>query len=286
MSRQQRIAASVSGIHSEEISAHFNLLPERYFVQTDDSEVAIHIGMVNRLLHSISAADSLGSLRPVIEWHDDFARGCTVVHVVTWDRAGLFFKLAGAFSVAGLNILAARITTRNDHIAIDTFEVAEPGHGPVRDAQARSIFEHCVEEALVSNKDLDVEIAAQMRKYSPPGAGGTTPIVEVYLEIASPRVIVEIHAPDRFGLLYRIGHVITDHKFNLAAARVHTQRGLRSTASTSSRATRPRSTPPGSAACARRWSARSPGLPAPDRPPAGATIRSPSAGGRAQLAAA
>lgn len=226
MSRQQRIAATVSGIHSEEIDAHFNLLPERYFVQTDDTEVALHIGMVNRLLHSISAADSLGSLRPVIEWHDDFGRGCTVVHIVTWDRAGLFFKLAGAFSVAGLNILSAKITTRNDHIAIDTFEVSEPGHGPVRDAHARELFEHTVEEALMGNKNLGAEIATQMNKFSPAGEGATAPSVEVYLEIASPRAIVEIHAPDRFGLLYRLGHVITDHGFSLAAARVHTQRGL------------------------------------------------------------
>jgi len=226
MSRQQRIAATVSGIHSEEISAHFNLLPERYFVQTDDAEVAVHIGMVNRLLHSISAADSLGSLRPVIEWHDDFTRGCTVVHVVTWDRAGLFFKLAGAFSVAGLNILGARITTRNDHIAIDTFEVTEPGHGPVRDAYARALFERTVEEALVGNKDLGNEIAAQMKKFSSPGEGASAPSVEVYLEISSPRAIVEIHAPDRFGLLYRIGHAITEQGFSLTAARVYTQRGL------------------------------------------------------------
>ncbi|HEY4300297.1 MAG TPA: ACT domain-containing protein [Candidatus Didemnitutus sp.] len=226
MSRQQRIAATVSGIHAEEISAHFNLLPERYFVQTDDAEVALHIGMVNRLLHSISAADSLGSLRPVIEWHDDFTRGCSVVHVVTWDRAGLFFKLAGAFSVVGLNILAARITTRNDHIAIDTFEVTEPGNGPVRDAHARSAFGQTVEEALVSNKDLGAEIAMQTRKHSSPPTVGHPPSVEVYLEIASPRVIVEVHAPDRFGLLYRIGHVLTDEGFSLTAARVHTQRGL------------------------------------------------------------
>jgi [protein-PII] uridylyltransferase len=226
MSRQQRIAATVSGIHNEEISAHFNLLPERYFVQTDDAEVALHIGMVNRLLHSISAADSLGSLRPVIEWHDDFNRGCSVVHVVTWDRAGLFFKLAGAFSVVGLNILSAKITTRNDHIALDTFEVTDASHGPVRDVQARVQFEQTVEEALVANRDLGVEITAQMKKFSPVVEAATAPAVEVYLEIASPRAIVEIHAPDRFGLLYHIGHVITDNGFSLTAARVHTQRGL------------------------------------------------------------
>ncbi len=225
MTRQKRIAETVAGVHAEEINAHFNLLPERYFVQTDDSEVALHIAMVNRLLHSISSADSLGSLRPVIEWHDDFARGLSVAHVVTWDRAGLFYKLAGAFSVAGLNIFSAKITTRSDHIAIDTFEISEPGHGPVRDGHARELFTHMVEEALVANKDLSAAVAEQMKKYSLP-AGTNKPSIEVYQEISSPRIIVEIHAPDRFGLLYRVGKAMAEHEFNLAAARVHTQRGL------------------------------------------------------------
>lgn len=226
MSRQQRIAETVSGIHSEEINAHFNLLPERYFVQTDDAELSLHIGMVNRLLHSISTADSLGSLRPVIEWQDDPVRDLSTVHIVTWDRAGLFHKLAGAFSVAGLNIISAKITTRSDHIAIDTFEVSEPGHGPVRDGQARACFNQTVEAALMGTKDLGAEINVQLQKYPKPANTAHATAVEVYREISSPRAIVEIHAPDRFGLLYRIGHVFTDQGFSLGGARVHTQRGI------------------------------------------------------------
>jgi len=37
---------------------------------------------------------------------------------------------------------------------------------------------------------------------------------------------VEIHAPDRFGLLYRVGHVFAEQGFSLGGARVHTQRGI------------------------------------------------------------
>ena len=226
MSRQQRITDSVSGIHSEEINAHFNLLPERYFVQTDDNELALHIGMVNRLLHSISSADSLGSLHPIIEWQDDHNRSLSIAHVVTWDRAGLFYKLAGAFSMSGLNIISAKITTRSDHIAIDTFEVSEPGNGPVRDPRARELFARTVEAALVGAKDLGGDIAAQIKKFAHTTNGATSPSVEVYLEIASPQAIVEIHTPDRFGLLYRVGHVFAELGYSLSGARVHTQRGI------------------------------------------------------------
>lgn len=219
---QQHIAQSVTGVSAEEIDAHFNLLPDRYFAQTDETDVALHLSMVNRLLHNISAADSLGSLRPVIEWRDAPGAAHQIVHVVTWDRAGLFHKLAGALSVAGLNILSARITTRNDHIAIDSFEV--DAAVPDRDA-ARAAFARSVEEALVANRDLSAAIAAQARLFAGVGAL-QAPTVDVYLEINSPRAIVEMHVPDRFGLLYRVGRIIAEAGFSLASARVHTERGL------------------------------------------------------------
>lgn len=219
---QQQIAQTVSGVSAEEIDAHFNLLPDRYFVQTDEHDVARHLGMVNRLLHNISGADSLGSLRPVIEWQESSDGSHRVAHVVTWDRSGLFYKLAGALSVAGFNILSAKITTRNDHIAIDSFEV--DGNGP-EFALAREVFAKTVEEALVANRDLAPAIAAQSRLH-PIASVNHAPTVDVYLEINSPRAIIEMHVPDRFGLLYRVGRIIAESGFSLTAARVQTERGL------------------------------------------------------------
>lgn len=218
--RPLHLAHSVSGISAEEIAAHFNLLPDRYFAQTDEQEVALHLDMVNRLLQNISAADSLGSLRPVIEWRESPERAWSVAHIVTWDRAGLFYKLAGALSVAGCNILSARITTRDDHIAIDCFEVALPEDH----AAAHSQFARAVEDALVANRD-PAQAIAELSSRFPVLPDTPAPRIEVYQEISSPRAIVEIRAPDRFGLLYRVGRVIAENGFNLTAARVDTERG-------------------------------------------------------------
>lgn len=220
VNRTHQLSQPVAGISPEEITAHFNLLPDRYFAQTDEAEVALHLTMVNRLLQNISAADSLGSLRPVIEWRELPERGCSVAHVVTWDRAGLFHKLAGALSVAGCNILSARITTRDDHIAIDCFEVAPPEDH----AAAQALFARTVESALVANRDLAPAVAELAVRF-PSMSDAPAPRVEVYLEISSPRAIVEIRAPDRFGLLYRVGRAIAEKGFSLTAARVDTERG-------------------------------------------------------------
>ncbi len=236
MTQQELIAKSIPGISADEIHAHFGLLPDRYFVHTDADEIALHIQMVNRLLRSITTADSVGSLRPIIEWKDDLNRSLTVVNVVTWDRAGLFYKLAGAFSVAGLSILGAKVISRTDHIAIDTFYVVEPGRGPVQSATAQEKFAKTIEEALVQNRDLLPDIMAQAKKiastrYLSTSSGETLqssfpPTVDVYHELSMQRTIVEIQARDQIGLLYRLAKTISDHGFDITFARIGTERGV------------------------------------------------------------
>jgi [protein-PII] uridylyltransferase len=236
MTQQELIARHMPGISEDEIGAHFGLLPDRYFVHTDVGEVAVHIQMVHKLLTSITTADSVSSLRPIIDWHDDLNRSFTVVNIVTWDRAGLFYKLAGAFSVAGLNILGAKIISRTDHIAIDTFYVTEPGRGVVQSAAAQENFVKNIEAALVSNHDLYPEIVTQAKKIAATRYLTTTgsdtvqssfpPTVEVYHELSMQRTIVEVQARDQLGLLYRLAKTISDHAFDITFARIGTERGM------------------------------------------------------------
>jgi [protein-PII] uridylyltransferase len=236
MTQQELIARNIPGISNDEIVAHFGLLPERYFIQTDSDEISLHLEMVHRLLKSIATADSVGSLKPIIDWKDDLNRSLTVVNVVTWDRAGLFYKLAGAFSVAGLSILGAKIISRSDHIAIDTFYVVEPGRGVVQSASAQEAFARTIESALISSKDLYPDIVEQAKKYASSRFTAATngealhtsfpPTVEVYHELAMQRTIVEIQARDQIGLLYRLAKIISDLGFDITFARIGTERGV------------------------------------------------------------
>jgi [protein-PII] uridylyltransferase len=236
MTQQELIARKMPGVSEDEITAHFSLLPERYFIHTEPAEIALHVQMVNRLLKSIASAESIGSLRPIIDWQDDVNRSLTVVNIVTWDRAGLFYKLAGAFGVAGLNILGAKVISRTDHIAIDTFYVVEPGRGVVQGASAQETFAKNVEAALVSNKDLYPEIVAQAKRIaatrylSPSNAealhNSLPPTVEVYHELSMQRTIVEVQARDQLGLLYRLAKTISENGFDITFARIGTERAV------------------------------------------------------------
>ncbi len=238
MIHQELLSIELPGIGQDEIDAHFNLLPDRYFLNTDKTEITLHLSMVNQLLRSITSTESLGALQPVVEWRDDVNRSFTIVHVVTWDRAGLFYKLAGAFNVAGLSILSSKVVSRTDHIAIDTFYVTQSGSGVVQSEKIRERFDEALKKALVENTDLLPEIRAEAEKQS--AAHRYTrdtgraeivqatfpPQVDVYHELSMERTIVEVQAPDAIGLLFRCARAISEHQFDITFARIGTERHM------------------------------------------------------------
>lgn len=231
---EKLLAMDISDVSQEEIHAHCNLLPERYFVHNSIEEIIIHIKLVNQLLRSIQEAESLAALAPIIDWTDDFNRGHTTVTVVTWDRAGLFYRLAGSFSLAGLNIVSAKAINRMDHITIDTFYVSDAKGGIVQNKSARETFEQCLEISVVKNKDLTKRILEESAKqdrstFFKTDKHAHTPFsqsVHVYQELELDKTVVEVEAYDKIGLLYFLGKIIFEQGYDMTFSRISTERNI------------------------------------------------------------
>lgn len=232
MLHQELIDQNIEGISEEEIEAHFSLLPERYFINTERADIELHLRMVNQLLTQIQTAESMATLAPIVNWHDDIDLGMTVVNVVTWDRAGLFYKLAGALTLAGVNIVSTKAISRKDHISIDTFYIIDPTGGVVTDKKARDIFQARLDEALIEDKELlpainerEAKIKAKTKNKDMLPAP-FPPSVDVYHELSLKQTIIEVQASDRIGLLYQLSRLITKMGFDIGFARIATERGV------------------------------------------------------------
>ncbi|MDR2981071.1 MAG: [protein-PII] uridylyltransferase [Puniceicoccales bacterium] len=218
----------------EELDAHFSLVPERYFQQYSAEDICLHIRMVNRLLFTITSAHGSGALVPVINWQNDKKQGVSVVTIVTWDRGGLFYQVAGAFAAAGLNILGGTAINRSDQIASETFHVVDSSGAVVASQELRETFARNLDDALVQQRDLDAPIRAQAERTTrrPVSSrekhlqGAVKPKVSVYQESSLHRTIVEMETVDRIGLLYRLGRVFFQHRLDVTFARVTTERGV------------------------------------------------------------
>lgn len=232
MTRNKLLDIDIAEVGEEEIDAHFHLLPDSYFVNTSKEEIALHVRMINRLLYEINHADSVGSLKPIIEWTPDIKKGLSEVNVVTWDRAGLFHKLSGALNIAGYNIIGAKAISRSDNIAIDTFYVQEREFGHLPNSE--TVFADALSNALISNEDLYPRILEIFHSQSSnylktaenPIAHSFHPRVEIYQALSHKNAIIETQTPDTPGLLYQIAHQLHLKGYDITSATISTKQGI------------------------------------------------------------
>lgn len=230
MLKKSVLKLSLGNLPEDEVEAHFSLLPERYFVNTSASDAVLHLNMINQLLSQIQNADSVGALSPIIDWRDDEALDMSVINIVTWDRAGLFFKLAAAITLSELTIVSTRAISRKDHISIDTFYVVDLDGNCVTNSKIKDILKQKIEEILVYGKDFTKEVEKLEKQYSLddnkrlPSAFPAS--VDIYHELSLKRTIIEVKARDRIGLLFKIAQLINDKNFDISFARVATERGI------------------------------------------------------------
>jgi [protein-PII] uridylyltransferase len=215
-------------IPAEEADAHFAALSPRYFQICAASEILDDLELVHRFMEQLILEDDR-ALAPVTAWRDELDRGHNTVKICTWDRAGLFSKIAGALSAAGLNILSAQIFTRADGIALDMFFVNDGRTGNLATREQHDRFAALLERVLIGEGvDLPSLIARQItgRPAYEAYEGERIPTeIRFDNEASDTRTLIEIETEDRLGLLYVISQTLTDLALDISGARIVTERG-------------------------------------------------------------
>jgi len=211
-----------------EVQAHFGTLPPRYFLIHTAPEIVIDLALTNRFMQCLLGDDPEVSLAPVIEWTDEPDRGCSRVRVCTWDRAGLFSKLAGSFTAAGLNILSAQIFTRTDRVVLDAFDVTSAHTGLLAAKAEQEKFGQLLSKALVDHVDFDPLIAKQ--KVANPlyqSLEGERIATEIAFDnqISERCTVIDVETEDRVGLLYTLSQTMSELGLDISIAKISTEKG-------------------------------------------------------------
>jgi [protein-PII] uridylyltransferase len=215
-------------INDEELDAHFSSLPPPYFLIHPAKEILDDLELTHRFMHRL-IREGDRALSPVTAWLDEPDRGYNVVKICTWDRAGLFGKITGSLSAAGLNILSAQIFTRTDGIALDTFFVNDALTGNLAARGQHDKFAGLLEKVL-NGEDVDLPalIARQITSRPVYSAYAGEPMVtEIHFDndASELRTLIEIETEDQLGLLYAISQTFAELAVDIAGARIVTERG-------------------------------------------------------------
>jgi [protein-PII] uridylyltransferase len=140
--------------------------------------------------------------------------------VVTQDRPGVFSRVTGVCALHGLGVLDAAVTSV-DGIALEVLRV-ESSFGPTI-GWDKVLAD--LESALEGRLALQARLAERARVYGT--RRGSTPITDPPRVIVDNKAsfaatVVEVHAPDAMGVLYRITRALSELDLDIVSAKVQT----------------------------------------------------------------
>ena len=181
-------------------------LPEQYVLAFDVETMCMH--------------ESLLRDSPTVRC-EQVGGGQVAITVVAADRPGLLVTLAGALTVCGLDVLEASLFGTTDGQALDVFRGADPFGRVVDDDGAR--VTQTIERALAGEIDLAVRVDARRQAYAGIGKSAAPAVrIEVSSDESETDTVVEVHADDDIGLLYRLASAFTDLFLDVRIAKVAT----------------------------------------------------------------
>lgn len=211
---EARSLLAAVGAELERVERLWELLGEEYFLQYAPSEI------VWQTLGILAHRESPLPLVLISAPTDDMSEGGTKVFIHTRSVDDLFAATAAAMEQLGLSIHDARIATSSNDWTLNTFIVLDDHGRAIRDpARIEEIRAHLVEE--LDDPDDYPQIVTrhtprQLRHFKVP--------TEVLIEQdpANERTLLELTAPDRPGLLARVGRIFMEQDISLSAAKIAT----------------------------------------------------------------
>lgn len=162
------------------------------------------------------SADQLALMRrgqTVVEPH-----GLTV-SVITQDRPGLFARVSGVLAIEGLEVRSADAASA-DGMAIEVFQVTSRFGSLIPwDRITDSLH-----AALEGRMAIEARLAARVRAYAPKASRPDLPPPAVRFDDAASTTatVVEVHARDRIGVLYKISRAFAEFDLDVRTAKVQT----------------------------------------------------------------
>ncbi|MDR5859037.1 [protein-PII] uridylyltransferase [Halomonas eurihalina] len=202
------------GADMEQVDRLWASLGEDYFLQYAPSEIAWQTQGI--LAHAGSDLPLILLSAPTA----DMAEGGTKVFIHTRSVDDLFAATSAAMEQLGLSIHDARIATSSNNWTLNTFIVLDDHGHAIRDpARLEEIRHHLVEE--LDDPDDYPQIVTrhtprQLKHFRVPTQ------VFIRQDPANERTLLELIAPDRPGLLARVGRIFMEQDIALSAAKIAT----------------------------------------------------------------
>ena len=216
--RATRIAAKQAGLRDalgwpeQRFAAYARRFADSYWVAEASDVLTANAALV----------EGAGDAPLAIACTPDPARGTTLVAIYATDHPGLFYRIAGAISLAGGNIFDARIHTTRDGMAIDNFVVLDPLGRPFVEPAQLARLRRSIEDVLSGRIRLADKLAARPLACRKAELFRVEPRVLIDNKASNRYTVIEVNASDRPALLYALTNGLFQQKLTIHSAHIAT----------------------------------------------------------------
>ena len=216
--RATRIAAKQAGLRDalgwpeQRFAAYARRFADSYWVAEASDVLTANAALV----------EGAGDAPLAIACTPDPARGTTLVAIYATDHPGLFYRIAGAISLAGGNIFDARIHTTRDGMAIDNFVVLDPLGRPFVEPAQLARLRRSIEDVLSGRIRLADKLAARPLARRKAELFRVEPRVLIDNKASNRYTVIEVNASDRPALLYALTNGLFQQKLTIHSAHIAT----------------------------------------------------------------
>lgn len=204
-----------SGTDQDDAEQLWSQLGDDYFLRHTAADVAWH---TEAILQHPAGKDPLVLIRETAQREFE---GATQIFIYAPDQHDFFAVTVAAMDQLNLNIHDARVITSTSQFTLDTYIVLDADGGRIGDSPARikQIRDGLVE--ALKNPDeypaiIQRRVPRQLKHFA------FAPQVTIHNDAQRPVTVLDITAPDRPGLLARIGKIFLDFDLSLQNAKIAT----------------------------------------------------------------
>ena len=216
--RATRIAAKQAGLRDalgwpeQRFAAYARRFADSYWVAEASDVLTANAALV----------EGAGDVPLAIACTPDPARGTTLVAIYATDHPGLFYRIAGAISLAGGNIFDARIHTTRDGMAIDNFVVLDPLGRPFVEPAQLARLRRSIEDVLSGRIRIADKLAARPLARRKAELFRVEPRALIDNKASNRYTVIEVNASDRPALLYALTNGLFQQKLTIHSAHIAT----------------------------------------------------------------
>ena len=208
------LGSAIDRYAEDDMETLFDFMSPRYLLYAPPDSIMAHI----ELYKNMGTAEFIWN---VTKTTDSNTRTVTIC---AQDRPGLFSKIAGTFTLNGLDILDAQIFTWRNNIALDIFEVNPPLDQIFEKERWQQAQAH-LKSALSGDLDLKTALKEKIMVYRPAKryVKGRPHQINVDNDSSSFFTIIEVFAYDFPGLLFTITDALFRCGLDIWVAKIATK---------------------------------------------------------------